>query len=61
MLLSVHVLICVHGPFRSGAGEFEEDGEGDCPDEDESEVFGGEAEEGVECGGGFFFHGDCSL
>ena len=42
---------------RSGAGEFEDDGEGDCPDGDESEVFGCEVEQDVEGDGGFFVHG----
>ena len=34
----------------SGAGEFEDDGEGDGADGDESEVFGGEVEQDVQGG-----------
>ena len=39
----------------------EDNGEGDGPDGDESEVFGGEVEQDVQGGGGFFFHGRYSL
>ena len=61
IFLSVHFLFSPVHFSSSGAGEFEDDGEGDGPDGDESEVFGGEVEEDVEGDGGFFFHGGCSL
>ena len=61
IFLSVHFLFSPVRFSSSGAGEFEDDGERDGADGDESEVFGGEVEQDVQGGGGFFFHGRYSL
>ena len=43
--------------LSSGAGEFEDDGHRDAPDDDEHEVIRGHGEQTAYGVDGFFFHG----